>query len=862
MVSDIEMDKEFDFSGFEKKWQKKWEDAKIFEVSEKSKKKKYYVLDMFPYPSGEGLHMGHAFVYSLGDIFARFKRLQGFNVLYPIGYDSLGLPAENAAIKAGIHPEEYTTKSISNFMKQQKAMGWSYDWSRMLKSHDPEYYKWDQWIFLKMLEKGIAYRKKAPVNWCNKCQTVLANEQVVKGKCWRHEDNDVEIKHLEQWFFKITDYAEELISGLDKLDWPLRAKTMQKNWIGKSFGTEINFEVELSNGNTEMWPVFTTRADTLYGVTFLVVSAQHPRLMDIVDAQQKKDVEGFLKKITTVSKKSIKDVEELDKEGTFTGSYATNPVTGEKVPIWAGNFVVSDYGSGMVMAVPGHDQRDFEFAKKYKINIKPVIDGLITEKRAYSEYGKLINSGEFNGLQSKEAIEKITEYLEKNKLGKKTFNYRLKDWLVSRQRYWGTPIPIVYCDKCGIVPISEKDLPVKLPKNVTFGKGNPLATNKDFLKVKCPKCSGNARRETDTMDTFVNSSWYYLRYCDPHNDKKIFDKDKVKYWTPIDQYIGGPEHITAHLIYVRFYAKFLRDIGLLNFDEPALRYFTQGIIKGVDGEKMSKSRGNVIEPLETIKKYGADTIRLYLVSNGSPENDFVWDPKGLENTQKFLIKVYKYFSDVEELDRKPRLLSRGRSSSIQNTSVTAHRVFDFKKGKSSDKIGNKINKTIKEVTLHIDKFEHNTAIIKLRALFSAFENEKISKDDAESFLKMMHVYCPFITEELWENIDNKEFISLAEWPIADEKKINEKFDIAEKAIEKTVGDILNVLKIIKEKQSKEGEKVYLYVLPNEVENYNSSQLSKRVGKEVVVFAVNDKKKYDPESKAGKTKPGKPGIYVE
>ena len=825
------MDEIINFQEIEKKWQKKWEESKIFEVKEDKKKKKFYVLDMFPYPSGAGLHMGHAFVFSLGDIYARFKRMQGFNVLYPVGYDSLGLPAENAAIKAGTHPEDYTSKSIANFMNQQKKMGWSYDWTRMVKTSDPNFYKWDQWIFLKMLEKGIAYRKKAPVNWCSKCQSVLANEQVVDGKCWRHEDNDVEMKQLEQWFLKITDYAEELISGLDKVNWPERAKTMQRNWIGKSYGSEINFEVELPSGKKENWPIFTTRADTLFGVTFLVVSAQHSRLFDLVSKDNKKEVEAFLKKIKTVSQKSIKDSQELDKEGVFTGSYATNPITGEEIPIWAGNFVVSDYGSGMVMAVPGHDQRDFEFARKYKIEIKQVIDGPITEKKAFTSQGKLINSGEFSGLESKEAIEKIVAFLEKKKLAKKTFNYRLKDWLISRQRYWGTPIPVVYCDKCGIVPVPEKELPIKLPKEVKFGEGNPLLTNKDFVETKCPKCKGKARRETDTMDTFANSSWYYLRYCDPKNDKEIFSKEKVKYWTPIDQYIGGPEHITMHLIYVRFYAKFLRDLGLLNFDEPALKYFTQGVVKAADGSRMSKSKGNVVEPLETIETFGADTLRMYLMSNGSPDNDFSWDPKGLENSQKFLIRVYNYFSNLG-------------------------------KGKSSEKIESKLNKTIKEVTLHIDKFEHNNAIIKLRGLFSYFENEKIGKKDAESFLKMLHVYCPFITEELYNLMGNKKFISTSDWPEVDEKKINEKFEEEEKNFDKTVSDILNVLRIVKEKQNKDAEKVHLYVIPNELKNYNALEIGKRVGIPVMVYAVNDKNKYDPENKAGKAKPGKPGLFVE
>ena len=534
----------YNFNAIETKWQKLWEEKKLFEVKEKQGKKKFYVLDMFPYPSGAGLHIGHAFVFSLGDIFARFKRLKGYNVLYPIGYDSLGLPAENAAIKVGTHPKDYTKKSIANFMKQQKAMGWSYDWSRMIQTSDPEFYRWDQWIFLKMLEKGLAYRKKAPVNWCPKCDTVLANEQVHNGKCEYHKDTNVEIRHLEQWFFRITDYAEALLDGLNKIDWPERAKTMQRNWIGKSHGAEIDFEI-----NEEKWPIFTTRPDTIFGVTFMVISAQHPRLMELVTKEQKKDIEKFLKRINSVSEK---EMENLEKEGVFTGAYAINPMTNEKVPIYAGNFVVADYGSGMVMAVPAHDQRDFDFAKKYGIKIKQVIEGKLTKNEAYTGEGKLINSGPFNGLINREAKEHIVIALKEKKLGKKTIQYKLKDWLVSRQRYWGTPIPIIYCDKCGVVPVLEKNLPVKLPENVKFGKGNPLKTNEKFVNVKCPKCGGKARRETDTMDTFVNSSWYYLRYTDPRNSKKIFDVKKANYWAPVDQYIGGPEHITMHLIYLDF----------------------------------------------------------------------------------------------------------------------------------------------------------------------------------------------------------------------------------------------------------------------------------------------------------------------
>jgi len=822
---------DYDFSKIEQKWQKKWEQSKIFEVDVDKKKKKYYVLDMFPYPSGAGLHMGHAFVFTLGDICARYRRMQGYNVLYPIGYDSLGLPAENAAIKNGTHPKAYTEKSMANFMKQQKAMGWSYDWSRMFKTSDSEYYRWDQWIFLKMLEKGVAYRKKSAVNWCPKCNTVLANEQVTGGKCWRHEDTNIEIKHLEQWYFKITKYAEDLLKGLDKIDWPERAKLMERNWIGRSEGTEILFEI-----NGEKWPIFTTRPDTIFGVTFMVISAQHARLMEIVTKEQKKKVEIFLKKLNSVSEKEL---ENMEKDGVFTGSYAINPMTKEKVPVWAGNFVVADYGAGMVMAVPAHDQRDFEFAEKYNIPIKVVIKPkakdiqAVVMEEAYTDDGHLVNSQGFNGLNNEEAKEHITEALELKKLGRKVIQYKLRDWLISRQRYWGTPIPVIYCDKCGIVPVAEKDLPVVLPENVKFGKGNPLATNENFVKAKCPKCGKIGRRETDTMDTFANSSWYYLRYTDAHNNKKIFDESKANYWAPIDQYIGGPEHITMHLIYMRFYTKFLKEIGLLKFDEPALSYFTQGVVKASNGERMSKSKGNVIEPLETINKYGADSLRLYLVSNGSADKDIIWDEKGITGSFNFLNRVSDYFNN-------------------------------FKSGKVNPKIESKLNQTIKEFNSCVPVFKHNLAVIKLRELFSYFSDEDIDKKTAEDFLKLLHVYCPFITEELWSKIGGKGFISLAEWPAVDEKKIYEKFEQQEQAVEKLAGDIKNIVRIVKEKQNKDVSKAFVYVLPNEKSNYleNVELLEKKTLLKIRVFAVNDKDKVDPENKSKNVKPGRPGIYLE
>ncbi|MBT5043342.1 leucine--tRNA ligase, partial [Candidatus Woesearchaeota archaeon] len=567
-----------EFNKISEKWQKKWEAEEIFKTTEDKKKEKCYVLEMFPYPSSDGLHMGHAFNYTIGDIYARFKRMSGFNVLYPMGFDASGLPAENAAIKANKHPKEFITKAIKNYIKQMKDLGLSYDWSRTLKTCDPNYYRWNQFIFLKFLEKGLAYKKKSAVNWCPECKTVLANEQVHDGKCWRHESTDVELKQLNQWFIKTTDYADELLDKIDDLDWPDRIKSMQKNWIGKSYGTEINFEI---NGKT--WPIFTTRPDTVFGVTFMVVSAQHQELDSLVTEEQREEVDRFLKKIKSVSEKEMMLIE---KEGVFTGSYAVHPLTQEKVPVYVGNFVLADYGTGMVMSVPAHDQRDFDFAKKYKIEMKEVISSKNQElTQAYKGEGKLINSEEFNGTESKEAKDKITQLLQKNKLGKKTTQLKFKDWLVSRQRYWGTPIPVINCESCGQVPVSEKDLPIELPYDVKFGEGNPLETNKEFTDVPCPKCKGDAKRETDTMDTFFDSSWYYLRYCDP-NAKEMFNQKAVDYWMPVDFYIGGAEHACMHLIYARFFTKALRDLGMLSFDEPFTKLFNQGMLHAQGGEKM------------------------------------------------------------------------------------------------------------------------------------------------------------------------------------------------------------------------------------------------------------------------------------
>lgn len=983
-----------DFSKIEKKWQDKWEKAKVFEVSEDSKKKKFYVLEMFPYPSGSGLHMGHAWNYTIGDIFARFKRLQGFNVLHPMGYDSLGLPAENAAIKEKMHPEEYTGRSIKNYIKQQKNLGLSYDWSRIVNTADPEYYRWDQWIFLKMFERGLVYQKEAAVNWCPKCNTILANEQVVDGMCWRHEDTEVEIKQMKQWFLKITDYADRLLEGHKKLKWPEKTITMQKNWIGKSFGTEIDFEIpananfvllhgytsspnedfhpwlrkelesreynvsvpklphtknpditeqvdyvlknckfdentillghslgsvvalkileklnkpikklilvagfsqpgfkdherpfekkfpekfdfnkikgnvkeilflrakndsavpseradylkdklggeiidleaegdhitgkqepEVLNACLDKWPVFTTRPDTIFGVTFMVVSAQHKRLNELVTKEQKKKVEAFLKKLKSVSEKELADME---KEGVFTGSYAINPATNEKVPVYAGNFVVADYGAGMVMAVPAHDQRDFEFAKKYKIDIKQVISGKIDE-RAYVDSGKLVNSKEFNGIENEEAKKKISDWLISKKVARKTVNYKLRDWSVARQRYWGTPIPLIYCDKCGVVPVPEKELPVKLPKEVKFGEGNPLLTNEKWLNVKCPKCGGKATREANTMDTFVNSSWYFLRYCDPQNKKEIFAKNKVKYWMPIDLYIGGAEHACMHLIYCRFYTMFLHDIGLVDFDEPAPRLFHQGMLRAEGGEKMSKSKGNVVVPEVVSDKYGIDTARFFLCSLAAPDKDIDWDENGIQGSLRFVKKIYSIFDEI-------------------------------KIGKDSPVVEEKLNNAIKNISGQIETLEYRKSTIELRELFDLIAKEGASKETLESSLKLLSPFCPHIAEELWEKLGNKGFISVAEWPKFKEKKeTKKKEDISEKII----GNAKEIVEKISQKQKI--NKIYLYVMPFEIKLVDKKKIEKALGKPTEIFAVNDPKKHDPNGMSRKALPGMPGIYVE
>ncbi len=769
-----------EFRDIEEKWQKRWDKDKVFEVDE-NKKNKCYVLEMFPYPSSYGLHMGHAINYAIGDAFARFKRLKGFNVLYPMGYDAFGLPAENAAIKADTHPKEYTSKSIQNFIHQQKRLGLSYDWSRIVKTCEPEYYKWNQEIFLKFLEKGLVYRNKAPVNWCEACGTVLANEQVEDGACWRCH-NKVEVKQLEQWFLKITKYANELLKDIKNLNWPERIKLMQENWIGKSKGVEINFKIK---DNEDELKVFTTRPDTLWGVTFMVMAPENPKVMELVKGtEQEKEVKNFVDKVI-LEEKYERTAKDTEKEGLFIGKYAINPVNGDEVPIYIANFVVAEYGTGAVMAVPGHDQRDFEFAKKYKIPIKIVIKPkeheLDAEKmmRAFVDVGVVVNSAdEFNGMNNLEAIESIGKYLEREKFGKRTTQYKLRDWLISRQRYWGTPIPVIYCDECGIVP---SEIPVILPDDVKFGgEGNPLASNKKFLEVKCPKCKGKAKRETDTMDTFFDSSWYFLRYCDNNNESEMFSKKKVKYWMPVDHYIGGAEHAVMHLLYARFFVKALRDLGFLKIDEPFIHLFNQGMInKG--GVKMSKSRGNIVDPLDIIERYGADTLRSYLLFIAAPDKDKEWDDESIEGVYRFLKKVY-------ELKTKVKVKDNSKNKNVLS----------------------KLNLLIKDIEKNFENFELNLGLSKIMGfvnyLYKFRENlsKEVYKESVHKLSIVLSCYAPHICEELY----GEGYVSLASWPGFDVKKIDMNLENIEQFVSGTVSDITNVLKLVKIEEPK---KITLFV---------------------------------------------------
>jgi leucyl-tRNA synthetase len=757
--------------------------------------------------------MGHARNYCIGDVYARFKRMKGLNVLYPMGYDSFGLPAENAAIKAKSHPKIFTDTAIKNFIKQQKELGLSYDWSRVLMSHDPAYYKWDQWIFLKMYEKGLVYKKKSIVNWCPECNTVLANEQVHSGKCWRHEDTNVEVKDLEQWFIRITNYADELLDHIDKLrEWPEDVKIMQRNWIGKSKGTIIDFQIE---GSDKILSVFTTRPDTLFGITSLIYAPEHPDVTDLVKGTKYEgQVKKFVRKVV-LEDRFTRTAEDKEKEGMFIGKYATHPITKEKIPIYIANFVLYEYGTGAIIAVPAHDERDFQFAKKFKLPITVVITppdyDLTPDKmtRSYMGDGNLVNSEKFNGMNNRDAIDEITRFLEKQKCGRLTTQYKLRDWLISRQRFWGCPIPLVYCDKCGVVPVPEKDLPVLLPEDFKFtiGKGNPLEHCKEFVDTTCPKCHGKARRETDTMDTFIDSSWYFLRYCDAKNDKLPFEPKKASYWMPIDTYIGGKEHATMHLIYFRFVTKFLRDIKMVKFDEPCLRLFNQGMLH-MEGSVMSKSKGNIVTIEEVGNKYGIDTARFFMMFVASPDKDMEWEDKGVEGSFRFLNKLYHLVSE------KPIVDTRFRNQE------------------------SKLHKTMKEATEGVDNFRYPQALISLMQLTNYLNaQEKVNREAIEKLVIMLSPFVPHLCEELWEFLGNKAFVSLEKWPKCDESKIDEGLEAAELLVEETIKDVNTVLELTKISKPK---RISLFVseswkfdffkkLKKEVEKtHNISELMKAV----------------------------------
>ncbi len=757
--------REYDPKKIESKWQRIWEERKVFEVKEDPSKKKYYCLEMFPYPSGR-IHMGHVRNYTIGDVVARFWRMRGYNVLHPMGWDAFGLPAENAAIKYGYHPKKWTEENINYMREQLKRMGFSYCWEREVNTSLPEYYRWNQWIFIKMFEKGLAYKKKSLVNWCPGCKTVLANEQVIGGRCWRC-DSEVQLKELEQWFLRITNYSEDLLRDHEMLkEWPEKVIIMQRNWIGRSEGAYIDFPVLEMDGNIR---VFTTRIDTIYGATFMVLSSQHPMVpLLIKDSPERDRIESWLEK----AKKEtyLSRIENVEKEGFFTGKYALNPFTKSKIPVWIANYVIMEYGTGAIMAVPAHDARDYEFAKKYNLEIKEVIKPL--EEREWEGVfegdGILVDSGEFTGLTSEEARKRMTEFVERNGIGKGVTLYRLKDWGISRQRYWGTPIPIIKCDRCGLVPVPYEDLPIMLPENVEIkGGGNPLEKCEEFVNTSCPKCKGKAKRETDTMDTFFDSSWYFLRYTSPRDEKLPFSPEKASYWMPVDIYIGGVEHAILHLIYSRFFTKFLRDIGLVEVKEPFPKLLTQGMVT-LGGSAMSKSKGNVVDPDEMIEKYGADTLRLFILFAAPPDKDLEWSDKGIEGCYRFINRVWRLITDNWEA------------------------VKDFKVEGFDGDSGEAIRKThqlIKRISENLERRIHlNTAISSMMEFTNFLYQKKEElmgnssgkgalKEALKTLVKLLSPFTPHMCEELWEIMGEKSILSVSEWPKWDDELAKEEMTV-------------------------------------------------------------------------------------
>ena len=753
----------------EEKWQALWEKNKTFKVGEAGGKKKYYLLEMFPYPSGK-IHMGHVRNYSIGDVIARYKRMRGYNVLHPMGWDAFGMPAENAAIERGIHPALWTYENIAYMRKQLKRLGFSYDWDRETATCDVEYYKWEQWMFLKMYERGLVYRKNSPVNYCVKCQTVLANEQVEGGACWRCGEAVIQ-KELTQWFFAITQYADELYEYCDKLPgWPEKVLHMQKNWIGKSHGVEVDFKLEDGTGMT----IFTTRPDTLYGVTFMVLAPEHPLSSRLAKGTpQEKAVLSFIEKVKTQDR-SFRSEISTEKEGVFTGRYAINPLNGNKIPVYIGNFVLMEYGTGAIMAVPAHDQRDFEFAQRYGL---PVIVTISPEGKtldpetmteAYVDDGMMVNSEHFNGRNNREAIPVIIDYIEQKGLGRRTVNYRLKDWGISRQRYWGAPIPVIYCDRCGVVPVPYSDLPVRLPLDleVTMIGRSPLAEHPEFYRTTCPSCRGEARRETDTMDTFVESSWYFLKYACADYREGPLDRQRVDYWMPVDQYIGGVEHAVLHLLYSRFFNRVLNDLGLVGVREPFENLLTQGMVIK-DGAKMSKSKGNVVDPDYLIEKYGADTARLFCLFASPPEKDLDWSDQGVEGSARFLQRVWRLVAD--------------RVVSLRGIKA----VYEYQ-GEDGGlrQLTHRMHKTIKKVTEDVERFHLNTAIASIMELVNAIyryiEKEQEGRDAQgllrgaiETVLVLLFPFVPHTTSELQEMLGMKAELFDNLWPAYKESYVQE-----------------------------------------------------------------------------------------
>ncbi|MGC8764724.1 MAG: leucine--tRNA ligase [Brevinematia bacterium] len=735
------MEKTYDFVAIEKKWREYWEKNKTYKVTEDPsypEDKRLYVLDMFPYPSGSGLHVGHPEGYTATDIYSRYKKMNGYNVLHPMGFDAFGLPAENYAIQTGTHPAETTYKNIARFREQIKSFGFCYDWDREVATCDPEYYKWTQWIFLKLFEKGLAYEAEMPINWCPKCLTGLANEEVKDGRCERC-DTPIERKRIRQWVLKITAYAERLLNDLDMLDWNESIKLMQRNWIGKSEGAEVDFKVD---GTDEVIRIFTTRPDTLFGATYMVLAPEHPLVPKITTSERKAEVEKYVKEAINKTDLQRTDLSK-EKTGVFTGGYAINPVNGAKIPIWVADYVLWGYGTGAIMAVPAHDERDFEFAKKFNLPIIQVVskDGTLYElKEAEVEDGIAVNSGQFNGMKTPEFKRAIVDWLEKQGLGKRSIQYKLRDWVFSRQRYWGEPIPIVHCEKCGKVALPESELPLKLPDVKSYkptGTGeSPLAAITEWVNTTCPKCGGKAKRETNTMPQWAGSCWYYIRFTDPHNDKALADKKNIEYWLPVDLYVGGAEHAVLHLLYARFWHKFLYDLGIMNTPEPFMALRNQGMILGENGEKMSKSRGNVINPDDVIAEYGADAFRMYEMFMGPLAADKPWSTTGITGIKRFLDKVWKLLEKpIEKGITVPEDIERMR------------------------------HKTIKFVSERIEELEFNTAISQLMIFVNELsKEEKINYDVMRDFIRILHPFAPFITEEMWERIGEKPSVLFAGWP--------------------------------------------------------------------------------------------------